>query len=59
MKDKMSSIYQNRQTELEQLFIEAEEYGLLKGKTSVSDFNFADHGNTQSGIDTAAVTTPY
>lgn len=32
MKEKMSSIYQNRQSELEQLFIEAHEYELLKVK---------------------------
>lgn len=30
----MSSIYQKRQSELELLFIEAQEYDLLKGKTS-------------------------
>jgi hypothetical protein len=37
MKDKMSSIYQNRQSELKQLFIEAEEYELLKGKAQDAD----------------------
>jgi len=32
MKDKMSTIYQSRQSELEQLFIEAHEYESMKVK---------------------------
>ena len=40
MKEKMSSIYQNRQSELEQLFIEAHEYELLKVKTTTAVANY-------------------
>lgn len=42
MRDKMLSIYQNRQSELEQLFIEAREYELLKVKTPSTVPNYWD-----------------
>ena len=39
MKEKISSIYQNRQSELEQLFIEAHEYESMKVKAPVAVSN--------------------
>ena len=36
MKEKMPSIYQNRQSECDQLFIEAHEYEILKGKAQTT-----------------------